>query len=93
MGSQKNYLDEMFLLSIQNIYMNKKMHVVTILLPESKLSVLTSAEHSGSLGRALDWGLKGCWFEFHHRRSHRIVYALNPLLSTGSTQEDLSPHG
>ena len=22
-------------------------------------------EHSGSIGRAFDWGLKGCWFEPH----------------------------
>ena len=25
------------------------------------------AEHSGSVGRALDWGSKGCWFKPHHR--------------------------
>ena len=26
-----------------------------------------------SVGRVLDWGLKGCWFELHHRWSHCVV--------------------
>ena len=50
-------------------------------------------ECSGSVGRALDRGLKGCWFELHRRRSLCVVSlskTLYPLLSTGSTQEDLS---
>ena len=25
--------------------------------------------HSGSVGRALDWGLKGCWFEPQYRET------------------------
>ena len=72
---------------------NKKMHVATILLSESTLSFLTSAELSGSVGRALDCGSKGCRFEPHLRWSHCIVAALYPLLSTGSSQEDLFRHG
>ena len=52
-------------------------------------------EGSGSVGRALDWGLKGCWFEPHHWWCHCVVSlskTLYPLLSTGSTQEDQSRH-
>ena len=50
------------------------------------------AEHSGSLGRALNWGSKGFSFKSHRRWSHCVVSlseTLYPLLSTGSTQEDL----
>ena len=46
------------------------------------------AESSGSVGRALDWGWKGCWFEPHCRQRHCVVSlskTLYPLLSTGST--------
>ena len=42
-----------------------------------------------TVGRALDCGSKGCKFETH--QSHYVVIlskTLNPLLSTGSTQED-----
>ena len=53
------------------------------------------AECSGSVGRALDWGSKGCWFEPHGQQSHCVV-SLNKshyrLLSTGPTQEDPSRH-
>ena len=42
-------------------------------------------EHSGSVGDAIDWGLKAPWFEAHHLKSHCIVSlskTLYPLLST-----------
>ena len=48
------------------------------------------AEHSGSVGRALDWGSKGCWFEPHHGRSHCVVSLNKTLyqqLSTGSIRK------
>ena len=32
-----------------------------------------NAERSCSVGRMLDWGLKGCWFEPHRQRSHCVV--------------------
>ena len=53
-------------------------------------------ECNDSVGRALDWGTKGCQFETH--QSHCIVsltMACYPLLSTGSIQEDveLLAHG
>ena len=44
-------------------------------------------------GRMLDLRLRGCGFEPHQR--HCVVHlskTLYPLLSTGSTQEDLSRH-
>ena len=52
-------------------------------------------ERSGSVGRVLDWGSKGCLFETH--QSHSVVslsMTLCLLLRTGSTQEDrkLSQH-
>ena len=50
-------------------------------------------EHSGSVGRALDWGQKVYWFEPHSRWSHchvSLSKTLYLLLSTGSTYEDLS---
>ena len=53
---------------------------------------LVDLERSGSVGRALDWGLKGCKFETHP--SHCVVSlskTLYPLLSTGSTHEDRKP--
>ena len=52
-------------------------------------------EHSGSVGRALDLGLHGCWFEPHGLQSHCVVSlskTLYLLLITGSTQEDPSQH-
>ena len=52
-------------------------------------------ERSVSLGRALDWWSQGCWFEPHLRWSHFVVSlskTLNPLLSTGSNQEDICRH-
>ena len=45
------------------------------------------AERCGSVGRVLDWGSKGCWFQPHRWWSHYVVSlskALYPLLSTGS---------
>ena len=52
-------------------------------------------EHSGSVGRVLDWASNGIWLKPHHRQSHCVVCwskTLYPLLSTGSTQEDTSLH-
>ena len=52
-------------------------------------------ECSGSVGRVLDLGLKGCWFEPHLWRSHCVVSlskTLFLLLSTGAAQEDSSGH-
>ena len=49
--------------------------------------------NSGSVGRVLDLGSKGCLLQTHLR--HCVVSvskALYSLLSTGSTQEDLSKH-
>ena len=46
------------------------------------------AEHCGSVGRGLDWRLKGCWFVRHCRHSHCVVFlskTLYPLLGTVST--------
>ena len=40
-----------------------------------------------SVGRALDMGSEGCYFETHSQRSHRVV-SLSKVLSIGSTQED-----
>ena len=49
------------------------------------------AEHSGSVGGALDWGSNGCLFKNHYQQTHCVVFlskTLNLLLSTGSIQED-----
>ena len=49
-----------------------------------------------SVGRALDWGSKGGWFEPHGKQSHCHVSlrkTLYALLSTGSTQDVPSRHG
>ena len=49
-------------------------------------------ERSGSVGRALDCGTKGCWFETQRQQSQSVVSlskTLYLLLSTGSTQEDM----
>ena len=59
--------------------------------------IFALVERSASLGRALDWGSKGCLFEYHHRQSHYVVSlskTLYPLLSTctGSAKEDLLRH-
>ena len=46
-------------------------------------------ECSGSVGRALDWGVKGCLFEIHRQQSLCVVSlskTLHTLLSTGSSQ-------
>ena len=44
-------------------------------------------------GRVLDSGLRGCGFEPHWRYCIvSLSKTLYPLLSTGSTQEDLSQH-
>ena len=48
-----------------------------------------------TVGRALDWGLKGCYFKTHSRRSHCVVTlskTLYLLLSFGSIQEGLAQH-
>ena len=48
-------------------------------------------KRGGSVGRVLDWGLKG--FEFENYWSHYVLSlskTLYPLLSTGSTQDDIS---
>ena len=53
------------------------------------------AKRSGSVGKVLDWGSKGCWFEPHLWPNHCVVSlsrTLYPLLSTGSHQEDSSRH-
>ena len=53
------------------------------------------AEVSGSVGRALDWGLKGFWFKLHCQWSRYAVSlskTLYRLLSTGSTQDNPSSH-
>ena len=45
----------------------------------------------GSVGKALDWGLKDCLFKTHSWRSHCFVSfskTLKQLVNTGSTQED-----
>ena len=51
----------------------------------------SNMERSGSVGRVLDWGSLGCYFETRLRRGHCVV-SLNkthyPLISDGSTQED-----
>ena len=47
----------------------------------------------GSVGRALDWGLKGCYFKTYRRRSHWIwslSKTLFPLHSTGSNCPDMT---
>ena len=47
--------------------------------------------HSGSVGRVLDLGLKGCESKSKtHRRNFIVSLSkkLSPLLSTGSMQED-----
>ena len=57
--------------------------------------IVLKVELSGSVGRMLDWELKGCYFKSHCRRSHYVMSlskTLYPLLSTGSTQEDSSRH-
>ena len=54
-----------------------------------------TAVHSGSLGRVLDWGLKGSRFKPHRQPSIYVVSlseTLYLLFSTGSTQEDQSWH-
>ena len=54
---------------------------------------LHSAVGSGAQLVVLDWGLNGCWFAPHHRRSHCVVSlskTFYPLFRTGSTQEDPS---
>ena len=48
-------------------------------------------ERSDSVGTALHWGSKGCYFESHCRLSHSVVSlskTLYLLLSSGSTQEN-----
>ena len=47
---------------------------------------LIFVERSGSVGRGLDWGSKGCWFEAHWSR--RVVFLSKKpylVLSTFST--------
>ena len=68
-------------------------HFVRPDLGQNCLQRLSLAGRSGSVGRALDWGSKGCWFTPHCRKSHCVLSlskTLCPLLSTGSTQEDPS---
>ena len=48
-------------------------------------------ECNGSIGRAINWGSKGCLFETHRRQNHCVVSfskTLYLLLSTGLTQEE-----
>ena len=46
--------------------------------PPSKKKV----EHSGSVGRALDWGSKGCWFKPHQAESLYYVIEQDTLSPT-----------
>ena len=39
-----------------------------------------NAERSGSVGRVLDWGSKGCWTEPHHQGSHCVVSLTKTLI-------------
>ena len=58
-------------------------------------SPLVVGEHSGSVGRALDWGSNGCWFKSHPWQSHCLVFFSKTLylpFCTYSTQEDQSRH-
>ena len=57
--------------------------------------IICAAEHSGSVGRVLDWEPNGYQFESHHRQSQCVVSLskeLYLLLNTGSTQEDPSQY-
>ena len=59
------------------------------------LIIYLEKNSGSSVGRGLDWGLKGCKFETHCKRSHCVLSlskTLYLLLSTGSTQEDPSRH-
>ena len=57
------------------------------------------AEGIGSVGRVLDWGLRGHWFNIHHCQGHSLTpcCVLEPyiylLLSTALTQEDRKTSG
>ena len=42
----------------------------------NNIQPIKHGERSGSVGRALDWGLKGLWFEPHRKQSH-CVESLN----------------
>ena len=58
-----------------------------------KTSYQKLAERSGTVGGALNWGLKGYWYKPNSQQSLCVVFlskTLYPLLSTGSTQEDPS---
>ena len=46
-----------------------------------------SVQCTSSVGRALDWGSEGCYFQTHRRLSYCVV-SLSKVLSIGSIQED-----
>ena len=49
-------------------------------------------EHGGSLVECLTGDLGGCWFKPQRHCVVSLSKTLYPLLSAGSTQEDLSRH-
>ena len=66
-----------------------------LLFPNLVGSLYILADCGGSVGRALDWGSKGCQFEPHRQQSHYVLSLskiLYLLLSTASTQEDPCQH-
>ena len=73
---------------IENIYLSQQPEIYKNILKFKRHQL--SGESSGSVGKVLDWGSKGCWFKTQLWWSHCVVSlnkTLYPLLSTGTDRK------